>query len=137
MMCFMGCGVVNEIKNYRDNIIIVVRDTQMSYTSSSGMKSGERDFKWFLVPRTVAEAKFYKSILRVGAKVWFSGKIMYRKKNEESTEEATRSDITFRLDRLDPYNDGDPKKQYMREKYNDKVVGEDKPDINNSFENDF
>ena len=139
MMGFYGEGEITQIKNYKDNIIIVIRDMQIPYTTSEGYKVGERDFRWFLVPRTNQEAKFYKKSLFVGAKVWFSGKISQKKKKESDNEDEdiNRSDITFRIDRMDLFNNSDPKKQGMRERYNTKAIGDDKPDTFNSFDNDF
>ena len=43
----------------------------------------------------------------------------------------------FNLTDIDLFNMGDPSVEKNERKYNEKVVGEEKPDANNNFTNDF
>ena len=64
------------------------------------------------------------------------GKINQKKGTDEENNEYSRN-IVFKIDRIDLFNNGDPAKSKTRERYNSKVVGEEVPDTDNNFDNDF
>lgn len=137
MMAFIGEGIITEIKDLKfGTISIKVRDTQVPFTSNNGHKMGERDYDWSLVSRTLQESAHFKKVFFVGARVWFSGKID-QLKTKNTDNNAISWNTVFKIDRIDLYNNSDPKKEGKREKYNKKIVGEEIPNTENNFENDF
>ena len=137
MMGFCGEGEITKVTETKNgNVIIVVKDTQIGFNTSNGHKMGERNYVWSLISRNAIEGAYYKKSFFKGARVWFSGKIDQKKGTDEENNSFNRN-IVFKIDRIDLFNNGDPSKSKNRERYNSKAVGEEVPDIDNNFENDF
>ena len=76
-----------------------------------------------------------KANFRPGAIVKVKGTIDSNVHDTESDNVFTT--YIFNLTDIDLFNMGDPSVEKNERKYNEKVVGEEKPDANNNFTNDF
>ena len=137
MMGFYGEGEIIKISNADNgNVVLTIKDTQIPFASTNGHQMGERDYIWSMISRTPQEGAYYKNVFFKGARIWVTGKLNQKKNTNEENHECIRN-IVFKIDRIYLFNNGDPKKRKIRERYNSKVVGEETPDIMDTFKNDF
>jgi len=133
-MDFLIIGTITSIKPIKYGILVKIRETKIGGISKNGHEIGTYDYTWDFVAQN-AVANYINSFFRVGAKVKVKGVEVQSSTNEEIG--ANSHPLTRRIENIDLFNMADPKKKQIRERYNSKVVGDERPNIDNDFEDDF
>lgn len=134
-MDFLVIGTIKSIIPNKYGIFVNVRETKIGGTSRNGHEIGTHDYTWGCLAQSESMQNYVKNYFRVGAIAKIKGTVGQSSTNEEKTPNMKTP--IFKIDSIDLWNMGDPLKRKIREKYNDKALGGETPDMDNSFENDF
>jgi len=134
-MEFLLIGTIKSIKSIKFGCCVRVRETQIGGTTKNGHDVGTYDYTWDCVTSSDALVRYINKFFRVGATVIIKGRIS-QSINTDEDDNGYKSDI-HKIETINLWNIGDPKKEKNREKYNSKIVGDNKPNIDNNFEKDF
>lgn len=134
-MNFLLIGTIKSIIPLPYGLCLKVRETQIGGTSKNGHEVGTYDYTWDCIAQSDAIKKYVQNYFRVGAIVIINGV------GEQSISKGKKvpnfQNVQLKIKTIDLWNMGDPLKRKIREKYNSIVMGDEKPDINNRFEDDF
>ena len=134
-MDFLVIGTIKSIIPNKYGIFVNVRETKIGGTSKNGHEIGTHDFTWGCLAQSEAIQKYVKNYFRVGAIVKIKGVI---EQSSVRSEETPNSRVpVFKIESRDLWNMGDPLKRKIRERYNTNVVGEERPNMDNNFNDDF
>ena len=134
-MDFIVIGKVTAIVPSKYGISIKIHETQCGGRSKNGNRFGDKDNHWSCFVTNQASQRYVKANFRPGAIVKVKGTIDSNIHDTESDNVFTT--YIFNLTDIDLFNMGDQSVEKNERKYNEKVVGEEKPDANNNFTNDF
>ena len=134
-MDFLLIGTITTIKPIKYGLLVKIRETKVGGISKNGHEIGTLDYTWDCVANNTAIVNYINKFFRVGAKVKVKGVEVQSATNDEKV--SNFHSITRRIESLDLFNMADPKKKQIRERYNTKVVGEERPNIDNDFDDDF
>ena len=134
-MDYILIGKIKAIVPLPYGLCVKVRETKIGSTSKNGFEIGTYDYTWNCLAQSDAIQRYIKSYFRVGAVVKITGQIE-QSSSDENKEDNLRS-MKIKIANIDLWNMGDPKKERTRERYNDKVIGDDTPDTETSFKDDF
>ena len=133
-MDFTIIGTIKGMTNMGKGLSLRVRETKCGYVADNGNKYGEYDYTWNLVVINPSIIRFVKKSFRTGSFVKIKG-FATQSMNYDDNEAILRS-IGLRVDNIELFNFGDPKKEKMRERYNQRAIGDEKPNMDN-YEDDF
>lgn len=134
-MNFTLIGTIKSITPITYGIALMVRETKIGGTSKNGHEIGTYDYTWKCIAQSEALRKYIQNYFRIGSIVMITGQVeQYIEKREEKPNSYNTS---LKIQYIDLWNMGDPKKRRIRERYNSRVVGNDSPDTMDTFKNDF
>lgn len=132
-MDFTIIGTIKLIEPNVNGLHLRVRETKIGSISKNGYMMGEYDYTWECFVSSAALKKYIQTYFKPDYLVKIKGMVeQYRTKEEER-----RYNVIFKIETIDLWNMGDPKKKKSREKLNNKVLGDERPNTLDSFENDF
>ncbi len=134
-MDFQIIGEIKKIIPIKYGLSIKIRETKIGGVTKNGHVVGTYDYSWYVVAQSEALKRYVQSYFRVGAFVKVKGVVEQSTTKDENSPNL-RPPI-YKIETIDLWNMGDPLKQKNRERYNSKAIGDETPDINNNFENDF
>ena len=133
----MNCWVIGKILKIspvKYGVMVKVRETKIGGTSKNGHNIGTVDQTWNFVTSSQALTKYINQYFRNGATVLINGWAEKHTTTEEN--EPISQSLTLKIISIDLWNMGDPKKVASKEKFNEGIVGNSKPEIRD-FDSDF
>ena len=134
-MDFIVIGKITAIVPSKYGLSIKIHETQRGGRSKNGNRFGDKDNHWSCFVTNLPSQRYVKSNFRPGATVKVKGYIDAKTRNTDSDNVYTT--YIFNMTDIDLFNMGDPSIEINERKYNEKVVGEEHPDINDDFKSDF
>lgn len=134
-MDFILIGTIKGMTPFEKGLNIRVRETKCGYHDDNNARVNEVDYTWNIICYNFPTIKYIKTYFRIGAFVKIKGSIS-QSQNFDDKKAILRS-MGLKLEHIEMFNYGDPKKDKKREAYNEKVLGEEKPDVDSFYKDDF
>ena len=123
-MDFLLIGIIKSIAPIKFGCCVKVRETQIGGTTKNGHEIGTYDYTWDCVTSSDALVRYINKFFRVGTYVMIKGKTVQSNHTDEDNKNY-KSDV-HKIETINLWNMGDPQKAKTREKYNSRVVGDNK-----------
>lgn len=133
----MNCWVIGKIQKIaplKFGLLVKIRETKIGGVSKNGHPIGTVDQCWNFVTSSQALTKYVDQYFKVGATVLING---WAEQHTSTIEnEPISQSLTLKIISIDLWNMGDPKKVASKQKFNESIVGNSKPNISD-FNEDF
>lgn len=134
-MEFLLIGRIKSIKSTKFGCCVSVRETKIGSITKNGHNTGTYDCTWNCMTSSSALTKYINNFFKENYLVIIKGiEISFLNVDEEK---VYHKNIYHKIETINLWNMGDPSIIKNRERYNSKVIGDETPDINNKFDNDF